>query len=186
MAMLKDEIQLLKSIMIRLDQNHVLLVTDWYHTEKNDMGKTDRSKSKYRWLARVFTDDELKKMISTMYDDANRMNRCRWPNDPDPWYLCVGNDSTNGVVANWLAIKYKKVKTWEDGLKLLHGWETKTKNRDAGYNLAASYDIVDYLDESGNKVSLEDKDTLLKLVGQNLYKPHTKKQKTTPVAVATV
>jgi hypothetical protein len=175
--MLKDESSLLKSMMIRIDDNHILLVTQQYHTELNDQGKTDRSKSKYRWLARVFTDDSLKDLIKTMYDDANRLNRFRWPNDPDPWYICVGNDSTNAIGANWLSMKLKKLRTWEDGLKFLDGWQTETKKREAGYNLAAKYETEDYLMENGEKISLKDKDALLKCVDQNLYKPQIMKSK---------
>lgn len=177
MAMLKDESALLKSIMLRIDDNNILLVTEQYHTEPNEFGKTDRSKSKYRWLARVFTNDSLKTFIDTLYDDANRLNRFRWPNDPDPWYICAGNDSTNGVIARWLETKLKKIKSWDDGLKFLDGWETATKKREAGYNLAAKYETEDYLDEDGNKVSLKDKDTLLKNVNKTLYKHHIMKSK---------
>ena len=180
MAMLKDESQLLKSLMVRVDDNTILLVTEQYHTERNDLGKVDRSKSKYRWLARVFSNDSLRNLISELYDDANRLNRFRWPKDPDPWYICGDNSSTNGVIASWLSIKLKKIMTWEDGMKKLDGWETKTALREAGYNLSAAYDTEDYTDENGQLVSLKDKDALLKRVDQTLYKVRVLKSKSKP------
>jgi hypothetical protein len=180
MAMLKDESQLLKSVMIKVDDSTILLVTEQYHTEKNDFGKVDRSKSKYRWLARVFNVDELKQYIFDLYDDSKRLERYRWPKDPDPWYICNDNDSTNGTIANWLSLKLKKAMTWENGIKKLDGWETKTVCRDAGYNLSAAYDTEDYIDENGQLVSLKDKDALLKRVNQTLYKARIMKSKQTP------
>lgn len=174
MAMLPDEISLLKSVMVEVEPGTALLVTMQYHTEPNSLGKTDRSKSKYRWMARVFKIEDLKKKIDWLYEDANRLNRFKWPNDPWPYFICA-NDSENGRIADWLSVKLKKLRSWEDGQKILKGWETQTAKRAAGYNLAAKYETEDYLDESGNKVSLTDKDALLARVGQNLWKLHNVK-----------
>ena len=167
--MLKDEVSILKSLMIRLDDNTAFVVTYQYHTERNEYGKVDRSKSKYRWFARVFKIDNLINKIKWLCEDANRLNKFKWPNDPWPWYTCAKYPE-NYSIASWLSTKYKKIYSWEDGQKILNGWETKTANREGGYNTSAKYEIDDYLDESGNIVSLSDKNALMKRVGQNLIK----------------
>lgn len=169
MAMLKDEITVVKSVMLSLDQDTAMLVTYQYHTETNEYNKVDRSKSKYRYMARVFKVDDLVTKIKQMREDANRMSKFKWPDDPWPWYICAGYPE-NWKVADWLACKLKKIKTWEDGQKVLAGYKSGTKTRIAGFNDKAKYDLEGYLDNKGNTVSLTDKDALLKLIGQNLIK----------------
>lgn len=173
MPMLKDEITVVKSLLIKLDLDHSMLVTYQYHTEPNDMGKVDRSKSKYRWMARVFKTDDLIKKINWMRLDENRLSKFKWPNDPWPWYVSSGYPE-HWKIADWLATKLKKIKSWEDGQKFLQGWETKTKHRAEGFNKNAKYEIEGYLDEKGQTVSLVDKAALLKRVGQNLIKVKSK------------
>ena len=174
MSMLKNEISVLKSIMISLDDKTAMLVTRQYHTEPNEFGKVDRSKSRYRWMARVFKLENLIKKIQWMREDTNRLNKFKWPDDPWPWYICAGYPE-NWKVADWLMIKIKKMKSWEDGQKVLAGWENATKNRTARYNKTAAYAVDGYLDNSGKQVSLTDKKTLLECVGQNLIKVDEKK-----------
>ena len=169
MSMLNDEITILKSVAISLDQDTAVLVTFQYHTETNESSKVDRSKSRYRYMARVFKVVDLAKKIQEMRDDANRLSKFRWPDDPWPWYICAGYPE-NWRVADWLAVKLKKIKTWEDGQKILNGYKTGTKTKMAGYNEKAKYDIDGYLDADGSQVSLADRDALLKLVGHNLIK----------------
>ena len=169
MPMLKDEITVVKSMILSLDKDIAMLVTYQYHTEKNEFGKVDRSKSKYRWIARVFKTEDLVKKINWMREDANRLNKFRWPNDPWPWFTSAGYPE-HWKIADWLATKLKKIKSWEDGQKFLAGWETQTKHRPAGFNPNAKYEIDGYLDENGKEVSLSDKKALLECVGQNLIK----------------
>lgn len=169
MAMLKDEITVVKSLMLSLDNDTAMLVTYQYHTETNEFSKVDRSKSKYRYMARVFKVEDLIKKIKWMREDANRLSKFKWPDDPWPWYICAGYPE-NWKVADWLACKLKKIKTWDEGQKMLLGYKTGTKTRMAGFNEKAKYDLEEYLDNDGNKVSLTDKAALLKLVGKNLIK----------------
>ena len=61
MSMLNDETTILKGIMMQLNEEAAVLVTLQYHTEKNEFSKVDRSKSKYRWFARIFKIEDLKK-----------------------------------------------------------------------------------------------------------------------------
>ena len=44
--MLKDEIQIIKAVLMEVDDDVIALVTEQYHTEADETtGKTDRSKS---------------------------------------------------------------------------------------------------------------------------------------------
>lgn len=169
MAMLNDEIEILKSLMIQLNDETAVLVTKQYHVECNDHSKIDRSKSMYRWMARVFKIEDLKSKIKWMMDDANRNVKFKWPNDKWPWYV-KAKYPENYYVAEWLACKLKKMKSWDDGQKFLAGYQTKTKKRAAQFNKNAAYAIDGYLDEAGNTISLSDKNALLACVGQNLMK----------------
>lgn len=171
--MLKDEITVVKSVMIKLDDTSAVLVTYQYHTEQNEFSKVDRSKSKYRWMARVFKVDDLIKKISWMREDANRLSKFKWPDDPWPWYVCSGYPE-HWKIADWLSTKLKKIKTWEDGQKILAGWENKTKTRPEGYNKNAKYEVDGYLDNDGKPVSLTDKQALLASIGKNLIKVNAK------------
>lgn len=173
MPMPKNEIAVVKSLLISLDANTSVLVTYQYHTESNEFGKVDRSKSKYRWMARVFKNEDLVKKINWMREDANRLSKFVWPNDPWPWNVSAGYPE-HWKIADWLTSKLKKIKTWEEGQKFLAGWETKTKHRAERYNANAKYEVDGYLDEAGKPVSLTDKDALLKRVGQNLIKIKSK------------
>lgn len=178
--MLKDEMSVIKSVMVEIDPDTVVLVTDQYHTEKNDLGKVDRSKSEYRWLARVMTKAEVKKMIDWCYADENRLNRWRWPNDKSKFYVAPA-DSQNSKVGNWLENKLKKIRTWDYGMKVFKGWETQTAKRQEGYNPAAAYVVDGYVADNGDIVSITDREALLKHVGQNLLAPHLMKSKLPPV-----
>ena len=111
MAMLNDEIAVIKAQSLKVDDDHIMIIAEHYHTEKNALGKTDRSKSKYRWIARVFDVDSLKKLIDYFYSDEHRLEKGRWPNDPDPWYLCVGNDSTGAAIGKFFENKLHKTKS---------------------------------------------------------------------------
>ena len=177
--MLKDEIQVIKAVMMELDNDNVVLVTQQYHTETNpETNKVDRAKSLYRWVARPMTKDSLKKMIAGYLDDANRLNRGKWPDDKLDFFLCIGNGSENWRIGNFFQNKLKKLRTWEYGQKVINGWEAKTANRDEGYNPSAKYVIEGYVADNGDKISLTDKDALLKHIGENLIAPQIMKSKT--------
>ena len=178
--MLADEIQVVKATTIEIDPETVLLATLQYHTESNaDTGKLDRSKSYYRWMARVMTknaaNDEIRKRMS----DTVRLERGKWPNDNSPYYFCVDNDSTNAAIARWFETKMKKSKivSWDMGQKILNGWKKATAKSDEGFYPNATYRIDGYKSENGDIVSLSDKATLLKHVNQNLLASFVSKSK---------
>lgn len=179
MELKSDEMGILKGLAIKLDDTTALIVTMQYHTEKNERGKTDRSKSRYRWLARVQKIETINEAIKNMKSDANRLNPWKWPNDPSWDGQIVYTDSGNLAGANWLRMKMKKLVDWDLGQKMLNGWKRtlEAKGEDP-YNLKAKYDIEGYQAEDGTIVNLDNKEALLKLVGQNLVKEQQMKSKT--------
>lgn len=93
--MKKDEATLLKSLMVELDDNTVLLVTHQYHTEPRESdGKPDREKSRYIWISRVMTKDEVNAWAKWCWADENRLGRWKWPGTENTWpfYLLVNKD----------------------------------------------------------------------------------------------
>jgi hypothetical protein len=181
MAMLKDEANIMKSAMIKIDDSHCMIVFQSYHTERGDNNKIDSSLSKYRWIARVFDTDTLTKMVNDWYDGPNCLDKCRFPGDPDPWFLCTGKDASNKAIANWLNTKFKKMMSWEAGMQHLAGYKKETAKRTGGIYPDAAYKVDGYVDPSGAQVSLTDKAELLKRVNTTLYRvePSNRKPKTT-------
>ena len=174
--MKKDEITILKSMMVKLDDSNALLVALQYHSELHEdglkAGKTDRSKTRYRWIARTANIEELKKKIMEMSDDSNALAKCKWPGDTSGWYTATGAGCANIEIASWLSMKLKKIKSWEDGMKALDGWEGKTKTHEARQNLKAKYETEGFEDTTapGTTISLKDKVTLLKNIGHTFIK----------------
>lgn len=174
--MKKDEIAILKSTMVKLDADHALLVALQYHSELHEdglkAGKTDRSKTKYRWIARTVKIEDLKQKIMDMSDDANALVKCKWPGDTSGWYTATGAGSANIEIASWLSMKLKKIREWDEGMKIFDGWENKTKTHEARQNLKAKYETEGFEDPTapGVIVSLKDKATLLKNIGHTFIK----------------
>ena len=175
MAMMKDELVMLKATSLKVDADHTAVVTYQYHSEKTDDGKQNRPKSFYRWFAKVLPNSEWKAKIDYMFDDEHRLEKFKIPNDSSGLYLCMGKSSTHYDVATWLDRKIRKAMTWEDGLKQLNGFKTKTPNRAEGVNANAAYDLVGYTAENGDVVDITNKEDLLKHLGQNLIKYIPKK-----------
>ena len=173
-----DEMQVLKAQLIELDDDTVMLATFQYHTEKMDSiegQKVDRSKSRYRWLARGFGKAEYRSEIQRLMQDDVRDSKFKWWNDPN-WngYITI-SDCDCATVARFMNMKLKKLRDWDIGQKLLDGWHSATKTKPEGYNHNARYETEGYTAPDGSIVSLRDRNALLKLKGANLWKEVQKK-----------
>ena len=163
-----DEMYILKAVSIKLADGIVFINTLQYHTEKGD-----RSKSRYRWLGRICRVDDVNAKIAALRTDAQRLEPWKWPNDPSWDGKIYYTDSDNLHQANWLRLKLMKTVDWETGVKSLNGWDKKSGD----YNLNKKYDTESYTTEAGELVDITDKDALVKLVGQNVWKEQVKKVK---------
>ena len=171
MAMLKDEVQMLKATPIRVDDSHIMLVTLQYHTEKTDDNRRAKGKSFYRWFAKTMSDKDWEARIDYLMDDVRRLEKYKIPNDPSGLYLCCKNGVTNYETGDWLGMKINKAMSWEDGMQHLKGFKKAAAKRAEGINPNAVYDTNGYVAENGDIVDLTDKEDVLKHVNQNLIKP---------------
>lgn len=176
MAMLKDEITIIKALCVNVTDDVAMLVTLQYHTEQNNSGKVDHEKSKYRWYARIVKTPEFQAEIRKLMDDSVSMNKHFWPKDPDPWCICINNSNTNKNAARFYALKLRKAVSWEEGLERLKGFTPKTAKKPGGYNQNAVYETTGYKADNGDVVDLTDKEALLAHVGQSLYKVQAMKR----------
>lgn len=168
MSMMKaDEMQCVKCTSMKLTDDVVMFVSYQYHTEKNDLGKVARDKSTYRWLAQIMKLEDAKALAAKMRSDAERLKPWRWENDPSWSGKMYTKDSTNLAGSDWILTKLKKLTDWELGQKHLKGWQDCKQD----YKPSATYDTEDYICPDGSKVSLTDKEALLKHVGEILWKP---------------
>ena len=171
--MRSDEMAVLKAVTIKLSDDVVVVCIERYHTEtydKSSIMQRDRSKHKYQWIARVQKISEIKKKIEELKTGEHAMDGYHWPDDPG-WdgIMLFNKSTTNKAAAGWLEHRLKKIVDWDLGLKILDGWKTGGKKGNS-YVPTAKYETEEYVAADGAVVSIKDKDTLLKYVGQNLFK----------------
>lgn len=162
-----DEMQILKAVSIKVNDDVLMIVTRQYHVEEDPAtGKKDHSKSRYRWLARTYSIPELKDRIRDMNSDAKRLEAWHWPNDPSWDKKMFTKDSTNYAGAKWLTLKLSKAVSWDEGMKALKGWDKK----DNAFHANKAYELKGYTATDGSVVDIDDKEAILKRVSQNFFK----------------
>lgn len=166
-GMKPDEMQILKAASIKLNDDTIFILTQQYHTEQvrdefTGKTKTDRTKSKYQMRGYITKIDDLKNMIKTMMQDANRLEKWYWPGDKD---FTLGD---NYFGASFLSCKLKKALPWEIGSLQLQGHVIRKKKPTGDVNLNAVYKTDDYICDNGDVISALDKDALLAHVGQTI------------------
>lgn len=166
-TMKKDEMSILKSIMIRLDENDndpvLMLVAHRYHTERGDNGKIDKAKSEYQFIMKAMKQSDWQKVIDLAHGQT-MLEQFTWENDK--WHLFVNKDSTNYAVGKWIYNKSQKLVDWEMGLKLLGGWKKATAKRVENVSVKDAYPTDEYVAPDGEKISIIDKEAVLKHIGE--------------------
>lgn len=167
-----DQFVILKACCFKLDDdpadNKICIATLQYHIEKDADGKPIRSKSRYRWLARVTTIDDVKNATAELETDSKCLEPWKWPNDPSWDGNIATDDSTGSRGSAWLECRLKKMMSWDDGQRVLSGGK---KDPNSPINKNAAYDIEDYqVQDEDRKVNLSDRETLKTLLGKNLSK----------------
>ena len=179
--MKKDEMEIMRAACLELDPETVFVVTYQYHTEKDPddpEGKRNlRAASRYRTLGMIARKTDLEALALDANRMENRLRPWKWPNDPS-WAGCVlyMKDSSMAGFANWLRLKLKKAIPWEDGIRLLAGYKKDTRKGSPTFgkycifNANAVYDLKGYETASGEKIDLDDREALLRHVGENVWK----------------
>lgn len=167
--MLEDEMCVLKSMVFSIDDENAVFVSYQYHSEPKDTGiGNDLSKSRRRWYALVAKKSQLKSIAASLWDAGDA--RAKMPLDTSKWFVCFGNNkpATSLYLGEHMYLKLKKMFSWEDGMKMLDGWQSKTSHRKATFNSNAKWADSGYKAPDGEEVSLRDKAALLKHAGQPL------------------
>lgn len=164
---------ILKAVSVKIDADTVALLTFMYHTETktgpDNIEKTDRSKSQYRYEGRIAKIADLEAEMAKM--KAAPTDPWKWPG-LDAWRCSYDSDATNARGAKWIASKLKKAVDWPTGKKILDGWKASKND----YKDNRKYDQTGYTaDGQPFDITLE---SLIKLgPGKTFSKPLTPKKK---------
>ena len=177
-TMKKDEMSILKSIMIRLDENDtdpvLMLVAHRYHTERGDNGKIDKAKSEYQFIMKAMKQSDWQKVIDLAHGQT-MLEQFTWENDK--WHLFVNKDSTNYAVGRWIYNKSQKQVDWDTGLKCLGGWKKATAKKVENVSIKDAYLTDEYVTPSGEKISITNKEAVLKHLNELCIRPIIMKSK---------
>lgn len=139
----ETEIALMKGVSTMLDENTVLTLGYFIHTEKRN-----RAKSEYLYLGRIDTVENLKAEIADMTTDEKKLDKWIWNGLPNYKSVCYDKFNDNAHGYKWISTRLKKAVSWEKFCMILDGWkETKQK-----YNANAKYASVDYVAEDGTVI----------------------------------
>lgn len=181
MAMMQDEMEILWAASTKLDEDTLFVLTYQYHTEKDPDDprgrKTIKDRSRYRMLGRIERLPDLEAKMADLRRDENRLSPWKWPGDPG-WggRILYSNDSTNSGRSNWIRLKINKALPWDDFLHLCRGFKKDTDKSSPTYRRfvvpspSAARDMKGYSCSDGSVVDVDDREALLKLVGQNVVK----------------
>lgn len=181
MAMMANEMEILRALSAKLDDETLFVMTYQYHTVKDPSDpkgrKTIRSQSRYRMLGRVERISGLEAKMAELRKDENRLSPWKWPDDPS-WdgKILYAKDSTSAGRANWIRLKIAKALEWEDALARMAGFKKDTDPKSPTYGkyavktAGAEYDLKGYSCSDGSTIDLDDRTALLQRAGQNIWK----------------
>ena len=176
-----DEMEILRAVSARLDDETLFVMTYQYHTEKDPddpEGKRNlKSASRYRMLGRVERIRDLEAKMAELRLDENRLFPWKWPDDPS-WdkNILYAKDASNAGRSNWIRLKLNKALSWDNAVALMNGFkkDTDKDSRTFGQyvvrNPGAAYDLKGYSCSNGDTVDIDDREALLAHVGQNVWK----------------
>lgn len=181
MAMKPDEMEILRAVSAKLDDDTLFVMTYQYHTEKDPDDpkgrKTIKAKSRYRFLGRIEKIADLEAKMAELRRDENRLSPWIWPDDPG-WdgRILYSKDSTNAGRSNWIRLKLAKSLEWEDALALMAGFKKDTDRKSPTFGRyvvktpGTEYDLKGYACSDGSVVDIDDRTALLQRPGRNVWK----------------
>lgn len=174
MACKLNEIVILKSSAVQLDQDTMMLLNCMYHTADKEAKRNGADKSFYRYEGRVMKIADFKAMIDDYKSDAHAMETWTWPTK-DPWwkpeyFISYFGDKTKKVASKWYKNRLSKIMSWDNFLKLAKDG-VKMTAKGPKTSDSAKYELNDYVTEDGQKFSIDTPETMLKLVNKSFGHP---------------
>jgi hypothetical protein len=181
MAMKVDEMEILRAISAKLDDDTIFIMTYQYHAEKDPSDpegkRTLKSASRYRMIGRVEKIKDLEERMINLRSMENRLNPWMWPDDPT-WdkNILYSKDASNMGRSNWIRLKINKAISWDNALNLMKGFKKDTDKSSETFgqyvvrNPSSTYELKGYTCSNRDVIDIDDKDALLAHVGQNIYK----------------
>lgn len=176
-----DEIEILRALSAKLDDDTLFVITYQYHTEKDPSdpaGKKNlRTASRYRMLGRVEKLADLEARMADLRKDQCRLSDWKWPDDPSwPGKILYSKDATNAGRSNWIRLKISKAVPWESAVARMRGFKKDVDRKSRTFKQyvvrtpGSEYDMKGYTCSNGDVIDIDDKEALLAHVGQNIYK----------------
>lgn len=168
MACKENQIAILKSQTVKLDDNTIMFLCYMFHTADKE-AKLNGQKSFYRYEGFVMKTEDFKNMLDEMKSDAHAMETWTWPTK-DPWwkpeyYLAYYYDSTKLQGAKWYKNRFKKILTWDAFMDLAkNGVKHTAKGQRTSES--AKYELDNYVTDDGQQFNIDSPETMLKLVGK--------------------
>jgi len=169
MACKQNEIVILKSAAVKLNDDNMMLLNFMYHTADKEAKKTGNDKSFYRYEGTVMKIADFKSKIDEYKSDAHAMETWTWPTK-DPWwkkdyFIAYYGDKTKKIASKWYKHRLSKMMTWENFMKLAKDGIKMTAKGPKSYD-TARYELNDYVTEDGIKFDITSPDEMLKHAGK--------------------
>lgn len=167
---------ILKGTSVKLDDDTIAIVWLMYHANKQD--KTDPSW--YRYEGKVYKLEDLKKELSNI-SPKNFPEVCvkdwiylpsgDFPSDKfDSWVIEFSKESTMERKYKWFCSRIQNALSWEDYVKLIKDGIKRLNDGREKQNPHARYETEEFVSEDGGKISIANKDDLMRIVGKKFWK----------------
>lgn len=180
MAMMKNEMEILRAVSAKLDPETLFVVTYQYHTEKDPSDpegkRTCKEKSRYRMLGRIEKIKDLEAKMIELGRDENRLKPWKWPDDPS-WdgKILYAKDASAAGRSNWIRLKIRKAISWENLLLSMQGYKKDTDKNSPDFgkftvrNPSSACSTKGWTCSNGDVIDIDDKQALLAHTGQNVW-----------------
>jgi len=169
MACKTNEIVILKTTSVKLNDDIMMLLNFMYHTADKEAKKAG-DKSFYRYEGRVIKINDFKSMIDEYKSDAHAMETWKWPTKSEWWkpdyYLAYYGDKTKKMASKWYKRRLSKMISWEAFMDLAKNG-TKHTAKGPKSSDSAKYELNDYITDDGQKLNITSPDEMLKYVDKS-------------------
>lgn len=177
MACKPNEVSILKTQSVKLDNDTTMILTYMFHTADKEARKAGTDKSFYRYEGRIVKNEDLKAEIHALMQDDVALQQYVWPTKSKSWNSAwwlgyYGSKTTNKEAAQWLRRQMNKAIAWTDFLELAKNGVKRTAKGIKTYP-AARYDLTGYELDDGAAFSLDtaEPQSLVSQAGKTFSKP---------------